>query len=189
MKRKVRAFRPVVGDAGLETRVVLSTVHSAQIAAKAAKNLTFTQAGRFVPINYTWDLNAKTVTFTSTRSGVLKGVSDRFDVSGVFNNVRFGKGGRITGTITLTSTRDPNSQLVFAVKGPTPAISPKGAFATQEKLTLTSATGKYENLSNRKGSVGSIVMPARVLPTKPPASGLLAGRASLNAVTINVHRV
>ena len=189
MNRKRRVFRPVVGDTRLEDRVVLSTVHHpAQVSIRAAKNLTFTQAGRFVPITYSWDIQAKTVTFQSTRSGVLKGVSDRFNVNGEFHNVKYGKGGRITGTITLTSVSDPGSQLVFSVRGPTPAISPKGAFATQERLTLTSATGKYENLSNRNGSVGSIVMPARTLTPKPPASGFLAGKASLNSVTINVRR-
>lgn len=189
MNRKRHVFRPVVGDASLEVRVVLSTVQPAQVAARAVKNLSFTQPGQFVPISYSWDLSTNTVTFQSTRAGVLKGVSDRFNVAGEFNNVRYGKPGRITGTITLTSVRDPNSQLVFAVKGPSPAISPKGPFATQEKLTLTSATGKYENLGNRNGSVGSIVMAPRVLPNKPPASGMIVGKASLNGVTINVRRV
>ncbi|MFO0958319.1 MAG: hypothetical protein U0800_12970 [Isosphaeraceae bacterium] len=188
MNRKRRAFRPIVGDAGLEARVALSTASPALVSIRAAKNLTFTQAGTFVPISYNWDLAAKTVTFQSTKAGVLKGVSDRFNVSGVFNNVSYGKAGRITGTITLTSTSDPNSQLVFSVKGPSPAISPKGAIATQEKLTLTSATGKFDNLSNRNGSAGSIVMPPRALPAKPPATGMIAGRASLTSVTINVRR-
>lgn len=188
MNPKRRAFRPVVGDASLETRLVLSTVHPAQVSIKAAKNLTFTQLGRFVPIHYTWDTNANTVTFQSTRPGALKGLSDRFNVSGEFLGVKYGKPGRVTGTITLTSVSDPGSQLVFSVKGPSPAISPKAPIATVEKLTLTSATGKYENLSNRNGSVGSIVMPARQLTPKPPASGLITGAASLNTVSINVRR-
>ncbi len=183
MIRKVRKFRPAVGEAKLEERVVLSVAPAA--IHIAARNVTYRVMGRFTQVDFVWDTAAKTVTFNSRAAGTIRGLGS-FNVSGIFNNVAYNKAGQINGTITLTSSTDSASTLVFAVRGPSPGASPRGPVTTQENLRLTSATGQFAKFTNQPNSVGSIVLPALNLPMKPPPT--ITGVANLSNITINVRR-
>jgi hypothetical protein len=185
MIRKTRKFRPVVGDATLEHRVVLSAPGTLHIAA--VKNVTYKAVGRLTSASFDWDTGAKTVTFSSKSPATIKGLGT-FNITGQFTNVAYMKSGQIRGsiTMTLTSTTDPASTLVFSVRGPNPGVSPKIPVPTVENLTLTSATGTFSKLSNRPGSIGTIVMPALNLPKKAPPH--VTGTAILRDVTLNFQK-
>lgn len=184
--RRSRNLRPVVGDAALEPRIALSTVHAA-VQAGRARGPSAVQKGKFVDVNFSWDTRAGTVAFQSTAPGTINGLG-QFDAEGEFRNVKVNRTGQIKGniTLTLTSVTDPASTLVFSVKGPSPTISPTAKVATQENLTLTSATGNFAGMTNRPGSVGTIVMPRMKLPAKVPAQ--IDGVASLKGITINFNK-
>ncbi|MFO0958320.1 MAG: hypothetical protein U0800_12975 [Isosphaeraceae bacterium] len=184
--RRSRTLRPVVGDIALEPRIALSGVHAAIQAAKA-KGPSAVQKGKFVDVNFSWNTRAGTVAFQSVAPGTINGLG-QFDAVGEFRNVKANRAGQIKGdiTLTLTSVTNPASTLVFSVKGPSPTISPNAKVATQEKLTLTSATGDFAGMTNRPGSVGTIVMPRMSLPAKVPAQ--IDGVATLKAITINYNK-
>lgn len=184
--RRSRNLRPVVGDAALEPRIALSTVHAAVQGARA-RGPSAVQKRKFVDVNFSWYTRAGTVAFQSVAPGTLNGLG-QFDVAGEFRNVKPNRAGQIKGniTLTLTSVTDPTSTLVFSVKGPSPTISPLAKVATQEKLTLTSATGNFAGMTNRPGSVGTIVMPRMQIPARIPTQ--IDGMASLKGITINYNR-
>lgn len=183
MLRKSRKFQPLVGESKLEERLALS-VSTASVQV-AARNVTFRVQGRFTSVDFVWNTSARTVTYTSRAPGTIRGLGS-FNVTGDYQNVQYNRAGRVTGTLTLTSTTDPENQLVFAVRGPSPGASPRGPVATTHNLQLVRATGKFSEYTNQPNSMGTIILPPLNLPMRPPAQ--ITGIANLANITLNMRR-